>query len=232
MAASTSPMSKPLAADVAPTPGPRRPAPGSTSRSSCVPACRPPTFSGSRSPPASPRKTPSAPSPRFSPISAGPTTSFSDLVKFCGILTELNAEVTRVRHAVIGIGINVHQPRFPDDLRSFATSLFLETGRNWPRQDCSSPCCNRLEAELAALTAPADLRPPRKASVAVSSAAPPGFAASGCASMKAMDSPEPPKASTRAAFSWSARPRASAPFYPAASGKPADRNCEPGEASG
>ena len=78
--------------------------------------------------------------------------------KFCGILTELNAEVTRVRHAVIGIGINVHQPRFPDDLRSFATSLFLETGRNWPRQDLLLALLQSLEAELAALTAPADLQ--------------------------------------------------------------------------
>ena len=33
--------------------------------------------------------------------------------KMGGILTELNAEVTRVRHAVIGIGINVHQPVVP-----------------------------------------------------------------------------------------------------------------------
>ena len=36
--------------------------------------------------------------------------------KFCGILTELNAEVTRVRHAVVGIGINVHQENFPAGL--------------------------------------------------------------------------------------------------------------------
>ena len=36
--------------------------------------------------------------------------------KFCGILTELNAEVTRVRHLVVGIGINVHQERFPEEL--------------------------------------------------------------------------------------------------------------------
>ncbi|HEV2272753.1 MAG TPA: biotin--[acetyl-CoA-carboxylase] ligase [Acidobacteriaceae bacterium] len=55
--------------------------------------------------------------------------------KFCGVLTELNAEVTRVRHAVIGIGINVHQERFPEDLASTATSLQIETGRSWARQD-------------------------------------------------------------------------------------------------
>src|ERR1700733_12845314 len=54
--------------------------------------------------------------------------------KFCGILTEMNAEVTRVRHLVIGIGINVHQQRFPDELRELATSLHIETGRDWPRQ--------------------------------------------------------------------------------------------------
>ena len=32
--------------------------------------------------------------------------------KFCGILTEMNAEATRVRHIVVGIGINVNQAEF------------------------------------------------------------------------------------------------------------------------
>ncbi len=73
--------------------------------------------------------------------------------KFCGILTELNAEVTRVRHAVIGIGVNVHQPQFPEDLRPIATSLFLESGRNWSRQDLLLELLRSLERELAALTA-------------------------------------------------------------------------------
>jgi BirA family biotin operon repressor/biotin-[acetyl-CoA-carboxylase] ligase len=50
--------------------------------------------------------------------------------KFCGILTELNAEVTRVRHAVVGIGINVHQESFPGELSLIASSLRSETGRN------------------------------------------------------------------------------------------------------
>jgi BirA family biotin operon repressor/biotin-[acetyl-CoA-carboxylase] ligase len=78
--------------------------------------------------------------------------------KFCGILTELNAEVTRVRHAVIGIGINVHQPQFPSELRHLATSLLLETGRNWPRQDLVLALLQSMDSELAALTAPADLQ--------------------------------------------------------------------------
>jgi BirA family biotin operon repressor/biotin-[acetyl-CoA-carboxylase] ligase len=74
--------------------------------------------------------------------------------KFCGILTELNAEVTRVRHAVIGIGINVHQPQFPPDLRPVATSLFLESSRNWPRQDLLLALLQSLDRELVVLADP------------------------------------------------------------------------------
>ena len=48
--------------------------------------------------------------------------------KFCGILTEMNAEATRVRHLVVGIGINVNQAKFPAELREIATSLRLEPG--------------------------------------------------------------------------------------------------------
>ena len=77
--------------------------------------------------------------------------------KFCGILTELNAEVTRVRHAVIGIGINVHQPSFPADLATLATSLRIETGRDWPRQDLLISLLRHLHAEIERLTAPRQL---------------------------------------------------------------------------
>jgi BirA family transcriptional regulator, biotin operon repressor / biotin---[acetyl-CoA-carboxylase] ligase len=71
--------------------------------------------------------------------------------KFCGILTELNAEVTRVRHLVIGIGINVHQQRFPDELRELATSLHIETGRDWPRQELLGALLQSLDREVTAL---------------------------------------------------------------------------------
>ena len=77
--------------------------------------------------------------------------------KFCGILTELNAEVTRVRHAVVGMGINVHQEHFPDEIRSVATSLRIESGRSWPRQDLLLALLQSLDREVAALTASSDL---------------------------------------------------------------------------
>lgn len=71
--------------------------------------------------------------------------------KFCGILAELNAEVTRVRHLVIGIGINVHQEHFPEDVAPTATSLRLETGRAWPRQDLLLALLQSLHREATGL---------------------------------------------------------------------------------
>lgn len=49
--------------------------------------------------------------------------------KVCGILTEMQAEPDRVHFAVIGIGINVNQPKMPGELASVATSMRMETGR-------------------------------------------------------------------------------------------------------
>jgi BirA family biotin operon repressor/biotin-[acetyl-CoA-carboxylase] ligase len=79
--------------------------------------------------------------------------------KLGGILTELNAEVTRVRHAVIGIGINVHQPSFPPQLAPLATSLKIETGRDWSRQDLLVALLRHLHQEIDRLTTPRNLEP-------------------------------------------------------------------------
>jgi BirA family biotin operon repressor/biotin-[acetyl-CoA-carboxylase] ligase len=75
--------------------------------------------------------------------------------KFCGILTELNAEVTRVRYAVVGIGINVHQESFPAELELVAASLRSETGRSWARQDLLIALLQSLYREAQALSADA-----------------------------------------------------------------------------
>lgn len=79
--------------------------------------------------------------------------------KFCGILIELTAETTRVRHAVIGIGINVNQSGFPEDLKHQATSLRLETGHAWSRVDLVVALLKSLDREYRALkNSPADTR--------------------------------------------------------------------------
>ena len=49
--------------------------------------------------------------------------------KLGGILTEMHAEPTQVRFVIIGIGVNVNQEQFPEELSSIATSLRKESGK-------------------------------------------------------------------------------------------------------
>jgi BirA family biotin operon repressor/biotin-[acetyl-CoA-carboxylase] ligase len=74
--------------------------------------------------------------------------------KFGGILTELNAEATRVRYAVIGLGINVNHSRFPDRLSTQATSLRLAGKREWPRQPLLIALLQSLNQQVNRLTSP------------------------------------------------------------------------------
>jgi len=65
--------------------------------------------------------------------------------KVCGILTEMNAEATRVRYIVVGIGINVNQKTFPEQLG--ATSLQLVTGSEWSRVELAAALLKSLDRE-------------------------------------------------------------------------------------
>jgi len=67
--------------------------------------------------------------------------------KFCGILTEMNAEATRVRYLVIGIGMNVNHAGFPSELQTVATSLRLETGTEWSRTELCAALLKSLDRE-------------------------------------------------------------------------------------
>jgi BirA family transcriptional regulator, biotin operon repressor / biotin---[acetyl-CoA-carboxylase] ligase len=78
--------------------------------------------------------------------------------KFCGILTEMNAEATRVRHLVVGIGINVNQMKFPAELREIATSLRIETGTEWSRVELCAALLKSLDREYRSLIEDAEAR--------------------------------------------------------------------------
>ena len=71
--------------------------------------------------------------------------------KVCGILTEMNAEITRVRYVVVGIGLNVNQSSFPADLQSIATSLRLTTGTEWSRVELCAALLKSLDREYRSL---------------------------------------------------------------------------------
>ncbi len=82
--------------------------------------------------------------------------------KFGGVLTEMNAEATRVRHLVIGIGLNVLHPAFPPELAPIATSLFIETGLTWSRQELFIALLQALHRETEPLTHPATAESTRR----------------------------------------------------------------------
>lgn len=48
--------------------------------------------------------------------------------KLCGILTEMNAEIDEIHYVVPGIGINVNQNSFEEEIAKTATSFYIESG--------------------------------------------------------------------------------------------------------
>ncbi|AXF54908.1 biotin--[acetyl-CoA-carboxylase] ligase [Salicibibacter kimchii] len=55
--------------------------------------------------------------------------------KISGILTEMQAEADKMQMMIVGIGLNINQKQthFLDDLREKATSLYVESGKEWSR---------------------------------------------------------------------------------------------------
>lgn len=67
--------------------------------------------------------------------------------KTCGILTEMNAELTRINYVVVGIGINVNTENneFSEDIKEIATSLKVETEKHVNRQELVGRILNNFE---------------------------------------------------------------------------------------
>ena len=75
--------------------------------------------------------------------------------KAAGILTEMSAEVDRVRHIIIGIGVDVNQDadEFPAELRKTATSLKLVAGRGISRAELAAEVMRELDVDYARVVA-------------------------------------------------------------------------------
>lgn len=69
--------------------------------------------------------------------------------KIAGILTEMSAEVDRVKHVIVGIGVDVNQTAsdFPPDVRKLATSLKLECGRPLHRAELAAAILRELDRD-------------------------------------------------------------------------------------
>ena len=79
--------------------------------------------------------------------------------KTVGILTEmsLGVELAAIDYIVIGIGINVNNTAFPEDIRDMATSLYLEKGERVSRSVLIAESMRRLEADYEAFLETEDL---------------------------------------------------------------------------
>ncbi len=53
--------------------------------------------------------------------------------KVCGILSEMSVGSTGINYVITGIGLNVNQTYFPEEIREFATSLRIELGKELNR---------------------------------------------------------------------------------------------------
>ncbi len=67
--------------------------------------------------------------------------------KLCGILTEMHAEPCLVRFVITGIGLNVNQGKFPEELAKTATSLRAETGRVHSRRELLVRMLRQFESD-------------------------------------------------------------------------------------
>jgi BirA family biotin operon repressor/biotin-[acetyl-CoA-carboxylase] ligase len=71
--------------------------------------------------------------------------------KVAGILTELSAELDKVRHVILGIGIDVNlgAGELPAELRKTATSLKIESGETISRAELAVAILRELDADYA-----------------------------------------------------------------------------------
>ncbi len=65
--------------------------------------------------------------------------------KCCGILPEMTAEAERIRHLILGIGLNVNQLSFPAEIQNEATSLAQASGRRLARADVLAAVLHHLD---------------------------------------------------------------------------------------
>jgi BirA family biotin operon repressor/biotin-[acetyl-CoA-carboxylase] ligase len=71
--------------------------------------------------------------------------------KVAGILTEMSAELDRVKYLILGVGVDVNQAanEFPPDVRKIATSLRAELGRPVLRAALATAILRELDCDYA-----------------------------------------------------------------------------------
>ena len=77
--------------------------------------------------------------------------------KICGILTEMGVRDGKIDYAVIGVGINVNIKEFPEEMVDKATSLYLESGKEFDRSQIPGLVMEAFEKYYEKFAATCDL---------------------------------------------------------------------------
>lgn len=67
--------------------------------------------------------------------------------KVCGILTEMTLEERTIGYVIVGVGINVNQQEFPENIRETATSLARESSTIFSREKLLQKVMEYFEAD-------------------------------------------------------------------------------------
>ena len=65
--------------------------------------------------------------------------------KLVGILTEMDCDMENIHSVTVGMGINVNTKEFPEELADIATSLYMESGREFDRAELLGQAMARFE---------------------------------------------------------------------------------------
>lgn len=65
--------------------------------------------------------------------------------KFAGILTEMKCDMDRIHYLIVGIGMNINISNFPDEISKIATSIKLETNKEYNRSEFLANFLNEFE---------------------------------------------------------------------------------------
>lgn len=63
-----------------------------------------------------------------------PNDIVADGKKVCGILTEMATELEKVKYVILGIGVNVLNESFEEELSNVATSIYMLTGKKYDKE--------------------------------------------------------------------------------------------------
>ncbi len=77
-----------------------------------------------------------------------PNDMLIEFKKCAGILTEMNAEASRIRHVLLGVGVDVNmtEDMFPEEIRDISTSIYIARGEKANRAELLRRFLSEMEA--------------------------------------------------------------------------------------